>query len=163
VRRSSIGNSTLRGLRLLVVVLVSAFLVSCARKGELLDRAQVAWDKEIFDRCGAVQEFLKNNPHHDQAADARFRIANIYYDNLNPMRRRSSTTFISSRLSKITRRARLASSTAECYVALGKRQEAINEYEGLLNTPVEGNRRRRVRLSIADLYYDLKDLGQALV
>jgi TolA-binding protein len=138
MRFTSLGKSAPSGWRLLLVILASALLVSCARKGELLDRAQAAWDKGDF--AGAAEryeEFLKSSPHHDQAADARFRIANIYYYNLKSYEKAiqhyihlmedfpKSPDVTASRL-------RLA----ECYVALGKRQEAINEYEGLLNTSV---------------------------
>jgi tetratricopeptide (TPR) repeat protein len=146
-----------------VIIAVLGF-TGCSRKGELLDRAQTSWDKGDF--AGAAEkyeEFLKNNPHHEQAADARLRVANTYYYNLKSYEKaiphyiRLIEDFPKSPDASAARQR-----LAECYVELGKRQEAINEYEGLLSTSGDEVDRRRIRLNIADLYYDLNDLGQAL-
>lgn len=166
----SAGSSARRwtkaaALPILLVILLG--LAGCARRGELLDQAQAAWDGGDYQTAALrYEEFLKENPHHDQTAAARFRLGNIYYYNLKQYERAiqqyihlledfpGSSDFVASR-------QRLA----ECYTALGKQREAINEYESLLRgTPgasgaVDG---RRLRLNIADLYYELNDLGQAL-
>lgn len=139
-------------------------LSACGRRGELLDRAQAAWDAKDYTGAAArYEEFLKDNPVHDQSAQVRFKVANVYHYNLKDHERAiqhyihlvedfpKSPDVNASRM-------RLA----ECYVALNKGQEAINEYESLLNVGAEGLDRRRIRLNIAELYYDLNDLGQAL-
>ncbi|MEP7271716.1 MAG: tetratricopeptide repeat protein [Acidobacteriota bacterium] len=146
------------------VALLLTFFPSCGRRAELLDSAQTAWDVNDFSLAAdRYEEFLKSNPHHEQTAMARFRVANVYYYNLKSYEKAiqhyihliedfpKSPDVVSSRL-------RLA----ECYVALTKRREAINEYESLLDAPGGEIDARRIRLNIADLYYDINDLGQAL-
>ncbi len=144
-----------------VVALILVF-PGCGRRGELLDRAQAAWDTSDFPGAAErYEEFLKSNPHHDQSAMVRFRVANIYYHNL-----KSHEKAIQHYIHLIedfpkspdVLQARLR--LAECYVALRKGREAINEYEGLLNA--DGVDRRRINLNIAELYYEIDDLGQAL-
>jgi tetratricopeptide (TPR) repeat protein len=49
-----------------------------------------------------------------------------------------------------------------CYGLTRKYREAISEYEGVLPKIKDVNERRRLRLNIADMYYDLNDRGQAL-
>lgn len=150
--------------RLLLLALLLTMSAGCSRKGELLESAQASWDGGDFVRAvEQYEEFLRDNPHHGRAPEARLRVASIYYYNL-----KSYEKAIQHYIHLIedfpkspdvgSARIRLA----ECYVALGKRQEAINEYEALLNAPGGEVDRRRVRLGIADLYYELNDLGQAL-
>lgn len=149
---------------LLGVVLVVLGLLGCGKRGELLDQAQAAWDGGDYQAAVfSYEEFLKDNPHHEQAAAARFRLGNIYYYNLKQYERAiqqyihvledfpNSTDIVASR-------GRLA----ECYTALGKQREAINEFESLLRTAGGAVDGRRIRLNIADLYYDLNDFGQSL-
>jgi tetratricopeptide (TPR) repeat protein len=140
------------------------FLPACRARGALLDQAQAAWDRQDYAGAAAqYEEFLRHNPHHEQAAAVRFKVASIYHLNLRQYDRaiqhyihviedfpRAPEVFESRR--------RLADS----YAALGKLREAIREYETLLGAFPETAERRRVRLAIADLYYDLQDLSQAL-
>ncbi len=147
-----------------VVTLVSIFSSACGGRGEVLDRAQAAWDTGDFVSAVAkYEEFLRNSPHDDQGAVARFRVANIYYYNLKAYEK--AIQHYIHLLEDFPKSGDVEASRlrlAECYVALGKRQEAINEYEGLLNAPNDAVDRRRIRLNIGELYYDLNDLGQAL-
>ena len=104
-----------------------------------------------------------HNPQHELAAAARFRAANTYYYNLkNHERAIQHYVHLIEDFPRSSEVTAARQRIGECYAALGKHREAINEYESLLASGVEGIDRRRMRLNIADLYYDLNDLGQAL-
>jgi tetratricopeptide (TPR) repeat protein len=140
--------------------------MACSR-GKLLDRAQSAWDNGDYAKAAEYYEqFINENPQSEQVSFARFRIATIYHRDLRKYDRAiehyihliedfpKSPDLLDARL-------RLA----ECYAATGKRLEAINEYENLLTVITDEKEKRRVRLNIAELYYELNDpddLGQAV-
>jgi tetratricopeptide (TPR) repeat protein len=139
-------------------------LLGCGQRGAALEPAQAAWDRGDYAGAAArYEEFLKEHPHHEQAAAARFQAGNIYFLNLRQYERAIQhyihliEDFPSAPQVTLSRQR-----LAESYVALGKPREAINEYERLLRASPDFPDRRRVRLSIADLYYDQNDLGQAL-
>jgi tetratricopeptide (TPR) repeat protein len=136
---------------------------ACSR-GELLDRAQAAWDNGDYAKAAEYYEqFMSENPQNEQVSFARYRAATIYHRDLKKYDRAiehyihliedfpKSPELLDARL-------RLA----ECYTASGKRREAISEYENLLAMVTDEQEKRRVRLNIAELYYELNDLGQAI-
>jgi tetratricopeptide (TPR) repeat protein len=141
------------------------FLSGCRARGALLEQAQAAWDSG--DYAGAAEryeEFLKENPRHEQAAAARFQVANIYYLNLRQYERAiPHYIHLIEDFPHSPHCYQARQRLAESYVAGGKRSEAINEYENLLIAFPDTPDRRRVRLNIADLYYDQDNLSQALV
>ena len=153
-----------RAAYMLILILSVTFASACARRGELPEQAQVAWDRGDYQTAALkYEEFLKVNPHHDQVPTVRFKVANIYYYHLRQYDRAIQQYIhliedYPNSADVAVSRQRLA----ECYAALSKHREAINEYESLLAAAPEGIDRRRIRLNIADLYYDLNDLGQAL-
>lgn len=152
---------------------LAACLLSCAAcfSRALLERAQQAYDSGAYEKAVAYyEEFLQRNPQHEQAGLAHFQAGNIYLFNLAKDNKESEKAYekaIAHYVQVIEgaprspylfqSRQRLARS----YAGLSKRREAINEYENLLLAFPETEEKRRIRLDIADLYYDQNDLRQA--
>jgi tetratricopeptide (TPR) repeat protein len=127
-----------------------------------LKRGAEAWDSGDYQ--GAAEEYeqyLERYPSGQQSLEARFQLANIYYLNLQryEQARLHYREFLDQDAANpkaYTARERLAGVLAE----MGRSYEAIAEYENL--NPNEKEERRRIRLLIADLYYNQKNYSQAL-
>ena len=140
--------------------------VACSRVA-LLDQAQMAWDRGDYPAAAErYEEYLTKTPQGDKAAFARLRVATVYRRDLKQYDRaiQHYLHFIEDfPKSPDIYQARL--SLAECYAATQKFREAISEYENALpaaqDLKDDTKEKRRIRLKIADLYYELKDLGQA--
>jgi tetratricopeptide (TPR) repeat protein len=161
-RRGASSTIATIAMILLMVVILSTF--GCSR-GELLEQAQQAWDNgDYAAAAGHYETFLREKPQSDEAASVRFRVATVCSRDLKQYDR-AIEHFI--RLiedhpkSPDIPAARLR--LAECYAAVGKRDEAISEYESLLPSLTDDKERRRLRLNIAELYYEKNDLRQAVV
>ena len=148
---------------LVICLAFSAFTVGCKRDvGQSLERAVEAWDAGDYKLAAQEYEhYLSLDPTSEQAADARFQVANIYYFNLHQydQARGHYTTFLSENSSHPNAplaRERLAEVLGE----LGRSYDAIAEYENL--NPQDAYGRRRIRLRIADLYFAQKNYSQAL-
>jgi len=148
-----------------ILILLGLWLLAagCSR-GAMLDRAQDAWDSGDYEKSAQYyEEFLRENPQSDKAAHARFLVATICQRDLRQYDR-AIQHFIhlieDFPKSPDAYEARLRLS--ECYAAVGKNREAISEYESVLLFARDEKERRRIRLNIADLYYDMNDLGQAV-
>lgn len=155
-----------RRLSLLALLLLPALVLgatACRRSGEhSLSRAVEAWDSGDYEQAAEeYEEHLKSYPTGEKSLGARLQLANIYYLNL---RRHGQAIghykeFLNqdpSNENAHVARERLAELLAET----GRSYEAIAEYENL--NPQEAKERRRVRLKIADLYYEQKNYSQAL-
>jgi TolA-binding protein len=130
----------------------------------LLDQAQAAWDGGDFEGAAAhYEEFLKDNPQHERAAEVHFNAGNVYLLNLKQYDR-AAAHYIhlieDFPKSPYVYKARLR--LAECDLAQNKQREAISEYENVLKFFPDTPDRRAIRLSIADIYSD-HDPSQALV
>ena len=127
-----------------------------------LKRGADAWDSGDYQTAAKeYEQYLQRNPTGQQSLEARFQLANVYYLNLQRYEQARShyKEFLDqdpSNPKAYTVRERLAGVLAD----LGRSYEAINEYEKL--NPQDKAERRRVRLLIADLYYDQKNYSQAL-
>ncbi len=127
-----------------------------------LKRGAEAWDSGDYQIAAQeYEQYLQHNPTGHQSLEARFQLANIYYLNLQhyELARTHYKEFLDQDPANpraYTVRERLAGVLAD----LGRSYEAINEYEKL--NPQDKGERRRVRLLIADLYYDQKNYSQAL-
>jgi len=151
---------------LLPVVLVPALIFgasACRRTGQhASNRAVEAWDSGDYEQAAEeYEEHLKSNPTGEKSLEARLQLANIYYLNLHQHDRAIAhyKEFLDQDASSPNAhvaRERLAELLAE----MGRSYEAIAEYENL--NPHEAKERRRVRLKIADLYYEQKNYSQAL-
>ena len=149
---------------LLALTLCAAlFNLGCSEDDEqALKRGAEAWDSG--DYAGAAEEYeqyIKRYPSGQQSLEARFQLANIYYLNLQryEQARIHYREFIEqdpANPKAYTARERLAGVLAD----LGRSYEAIAEYENL--NPQDRAERRRIRLLIADLYYNQKNYSQAL-
>jgi len=128
-----------------------------------LQRASDAWDNSDYDKAADLYEhYLERHADGDTSLHVRFRIANIYFANLHRYDRAAAhyREFLNQAgpAEPETRvvRERLAESLAE----LGRSYEAIAEYEDI--APQDSTDRRRIRLRIADLYFDQRNYSQAL-
>ncbi|MGA9769205.1 MAG: tetratricopeptide repeat protein [Blastocatellia bacterium] len=137
--------------------------MSCSRSTETtLQQASDAWDSGDYKLAAEeYEQFIERNPSGEQSLDARFKLANIYYFNLRryDQARTHYAALLnqdSSNANAHTARERLAEVLGE----LGRSYEAIAEYENM--SPRDATERRRIRLRIADLYFDQKNYSQAL-
>lgn len=149
----------------LLIVLCFWLLITagCSRMA-MLDRAQAAWDSGDYEKSAQYyEEFLRENPQDKKAAFARFQAATICQRDLKQYDR-AIQHFIHliedfpKSPDAYEARVRLS----ECYAAAGKSREAISEYERVMPFTQNEKEKRRIRLNIADLYYDMNDLGQAV-
>ncbi len=142
----------------------SLSLVSCRSRDALLTQAQTAWDnKDYAAATVSYEEFLKDSQPSDQTAEIHFKAANIYYLNLKQYDK-AAEHYIRL-IEDYPQFASLAQSyqrLAECYAEMKKTREAIAEYEKLLIAFPDTENKRKIRLAIADLYYE-NDKSQALV
>jgi tetratricopeptide (TPR) repeat protein len=156
-------------LSIVAVIFVALFLSSllfisaCNRKKDgSVVHAIEAWDSGDYPTAAEEYErFLQSYPTGEQALEARFQLANVYYFNLHKLEqaRNHYKEFLNqapSHPQAVIARERLAEILGE----LGRSYEAIAEYENL--NPQQEKERRRVRLRIADLYYEQKNYSQAL-
>jgi tetratricopeptide (TPR) repeat protein len=158
-------SATGRPLRLLacLLMLMVVFVSACRRDAEQsLTRAVEAWDSGDYKLAAEEYErYLSQRPTGDQAPDARFQLANIYYFKLQryDQARVNYATFLEQNPSNAN--AQLARERlAEVLGEMGRSFEAIAEYENL--NPQDASERRRIRLRIADLYFAQRNYSQAL-
>ena len=148
---------------IVICLTLAAFAVGCRRDArQSLERAVEAWDSRDYKLAAEEYEhYLSLDPRSDNAAEARFQLANIYYFNLHryDQARAHYATFLtenSSHANAPIARERLAEVLGE----LGRSYDAIAEYENL--NPQDVEERRRIRFRIADLYFAQKNYSQAL-
>ena len=163
-RLRSSPRALLLGSLILLAAVVAIFSVRAFWPGEEgeLTRAAEAWDSGDYETAAEEYErFLQRNSDDAQSQEARFQLANVYY--LNMQRYDEARAHYQTLLNEDpsyskadTARERLGDVLAE----LGRSYEAIAEYESL--DPQDEARRRRIRLRIADLYFDQKNYSQAL-
>lgn len=147
-----------------LLLLVAA---GCRKRGAaLLEQAQLAWDNNDYATAAArYEDFLRDNPRDPQAAQARFKAANLYLYNLQPKQYELAIQHYIHLIEDFPKSPELPQARqrlAESYAAAKKPREAIMEYENLLLTAPDFADKRRTRLNVADLYYDLNELGQSL-
>ena len=125
-------------------------------------RAVEAWDSGDYQVAAEEYErYLSQRPTGDQAPQARFQLANIYYFKLQryDQARVNYAAFIES--NPTNPNAQLARERlAEVLGEMGRSFEAIAEYENL--NLQEASEHRRIRLRIADLYFAQRNYSQAL-
>jgi tetratricopeptide (TPR) repeat protein len=152
-------------LRFGAAVLVAALLAGAACKysaESTLNRASSAWDSRDYDLAAQLYErYLESNPAGAKSLDARLRLANIYYLKLHHYEQALTHYREFLRQAPADPNAPLARERlADALADLGRSFEAIAEYENL--SPQDDSDRRRIRLRIADLYFDQKNFSQAL-
>jgi tetratricopeptide (TPR) repeat protein len=157
------GGRMPRAPLLFLAVAMTLAGAGCRRTNdEALKHANEAWDSGDYELAAEEYEgYLREDPASESAAEARLQLANIYYLNLGryDQARAHYREFLSrapSHAGAGLARERLAEVLAE----LGRSYEAIAEYENL--NPQDEDERRRIRLRIADLYFDQKNYNQAL-
>ena len=147
------------------ILLIGALLlyfVSGGNTEDALRRASDAWQARDFEHAAAEYErFLKDHPGGERSSEVKLQLANVYFLNLKQYERARNLyrTFLEEAPGSPNApaaRERLAEVLAET----GRSYEAIAEYENL--NPSEEKERRRIRLRIADLYFDQRNYSQAL-
>lgn len=148
----------------LLLLLASVPLAGACRRNTRQgpERARASWDSGDYGAAAEEYEaYLERNPAGEQSLQARFQLANIYYLNLHrpDQARAHYDEFLKE--DPANAEAHLARERlAEVLGELGRSYDAIAEYEQL--NPRDATERRRIRLRIADLYFDQKNYSQAL-
>ena len=148
---------------LLIFTLALTLAVACGRgKEPTIERAAAAWDAGDYKLAAEEYEkFLRQNLEGPPSLEARFKLANIYYFNLRRLEQaRAHYAELLSQDPANQNAALARERLAEVLGEMGHSSEAINEYEHL--NPHDATERRRIRLRIADLYFDQKNYSQAL-
>lgn len=149
---------------LLAGILSFIFLFNACNKDKTKarERAVKAWGNEDYETAAKeFEHYLEVYPTGEESLDARFQLANVYYLHLKRYEeaRAQYSEFINQ--SPAHPNVHLARERlAEVLTELGRLYEAIAEYENL--NPQDEQERRRIRLKIAELYYDQKNYSQAL-
>ncbi|HYL98247.1 MAG TPA: tetratricopeptide repeat protein [Blastocatellia bacterium] len=127
-----------------------------------LERASDAWRAGDYEQAVQLYEgYLQHAPRGDQSLETRLKLANIYYLNLHkyePALEQYNEYLSQTSEGPETETAR--ERMAEVLAELGRSYQAISEYEDLI--PKDDRDRRRIRLRIADLYFDEKNFSQAV-
>lgn len=140
------------------------FSLSCRSRDALLTQAQAAWDnKDYVAATGRYEEFLKDSQPSDQTAEIHFKAANIYYLNLKQYDHAAEHYIrLIEDYPKFSSIEQSHQRLAECYAEMKKIREAVGEYEKLLIAFPDTENKRKIRMAIADLYYE-NDKSQSLV
>jgi tetratricopeptide (TPR) repeat protein len=148
-----------------VVLLLCITLPACRKRGAaLLEQAQTAWDNSNFEIAAArYEDYLKEDIRSAKAETARFKLANLYLYNLKKYDLATQHYIhlledFPKSSENLVARERLA----ESYVGAKDNRAAIQELENLLIAAPTYPEKRRIRLLISDLYFDLNEFGQAL-
>jgi len=150
--------------RSFLVAALCLLLIACNKAPRpLLQMAEAAWQSGDYPAAAHYyQEFLQKNPDDPRSARALFELGNIYLLNLKQYANAQQSysellsRFPDSEFSYLARQRR-----AESYVEMGRTYEAIAEYENLFIAFPETDDRRRIRLTIADLYHKQHNYSQA--
>jgi tetratricopeptide (TPR) repeat protein len=148
----------------LTIILFGGFFIGgCQKRKEgSISQAISAWDSgDYATAADEYERFLQVYPTGEQSLEARFQLANVYYFNLNryEQARLHYKEFLNQSPSHTNAR-KARERLAEVLSELGRSYDAIAEYENL--HPQDGKDRRRIRLRIADSYYEQKNYSQAL-
>jgi tetratricopeptide (TPR) repeat protein len=160
---ASLRHRIAASICLLIFVSLTAFAVACRHGAtSTLEHAAAAWDAGDYTQAAEDYErFLYQYPTGEPSLQARFKLANIYYLNLH--RYDQARTHYQEFLRQDAAQADAALARerlAEVFAELGRTYEAVAEYENL--NPSDASERRRIRLKIADVYFDEKNFSQAL-
>ena len=154
---------TAASIYLTIILFGGVFISACQKKKEgSISKAMDAWDSGDYTTAAEeYEEFLQVYPTGEQSVEARFQLANVYYFNLNKYEqaRLHYKEFLNQSPSH-TNAQKARERLAEVLSELGRSYDAIAEYENL--NMQDGTERRRIRLRIADLYYEQKNYSQAL-
>lgn len=152
------------GAALAGLILLGAFVAGCGVSMEPpLTRAREAWrDQDYLEAAQAYEEYLATDPGGDEAADARFTIAGVYYHNLKQyeLARYHYAAYLAAYPTGV-RAYEARERLAEVNVELKQLPEAIAQYELLLVEHPNPPDWRKIRSTIADLYFRLEDFNQA--
>lgn len=142
-------------------ITIAAFALGRGEYKELR-RALESWDSGDYEAAAEeYEQFLQTESSGARSLEARFQLANIYYLNLSRYDQalahyREFLSQDASHALAATARERMAEVLAET----GRSYEAVAEFEKL--NPQDQTERRRIRLRIADLYFDHRNYSQAL-
>lgn len=150
------------------LLFLASLLASCTNNSKLLlENAENAW--AAGDRASAItffEDFLQRYPNDPLAWRAHYGLGNAYYLSTVPAERDLKKA--EEQYRKILTDAPQADvapivwrRVADIKAEEDERFEAISEYENLLLHYPHLPERRRIRLTIANLYHDIGNLSQA--
>ena len=155
-------------MRVTWVVLLLCLILpapACRKRGAaLLEQAQTAWDNSNFEIAAArYEDYLKEDIRSATAETARLKLASLYLYNLKKYDLATQHYIhlledFPKSAENLVARERLA----ESYIGAKDNRAAIQELENLLIAAPSYPEKRRIRLLISDLYFDLNEFGQAL-
>jgi tetratricopeptide (TPR) repeat protein len=163
VRQGPNGRLGRAGLAAILLLAATLLPAACRYSSEAaLRRASDAWDSGDYEGAAELYEqYLERAPAGEESLQARFKLANTYYLNLHRYDRAAGHYRELLNQAPYDPNVRIARERlAEALSELGRSYEAIAEYENI--SPQDQADRRRIRLRIADLYFDQKNYSQAL-
>lgn len=151
-------------LVLAVVALAAVAVGGCGlARTSARERAKEAWvDQDFAAAAKAYEEYLATDPQGPEAEDAEFSLAGIYFHNLKQYdHARDWYAHFLARYPTSTHAADSHQRLAEVFVELKAYRDAISQYETLLLENPDLPDRRKIRATIADLYYEEGDFNQS--
>ena len=149
---------------LMSLVLLGVLVTGCGVTSRPpLERARSAWRSQDYATAAqAYEEYLATEPVGDDAADARFTVADVYYHNLKQyeLARDHYTAYLAAYPTGV-RAYEARERLAEVNVELKNLPEAVAQYERLVVEHPNPPDWRKIRSTIADLYYRMEDFNQA--
>lgn len=146
------------------LILTGVFLAGCGVGSRPpIERARDAWRNQDYATAAqAYEEYLATEPVGDEAADARFTIADVYYHNLKQYEpaRNHYAAYLAAYPTGV-RAYEARERLAEVNVELKNLPEAVAQYELLLVEHPNPPDWRKIRSTIADLYYRMEDFNQS--
>lgn len=129
------------------------------------DRAKAAWVDQDYARAAAEYEtYLASNPQGPEAEEAELALADIYFHNLKQYdRARDRYGLFLSHYPQSAHVAEARRGLAEVYVELKAFPDAVSQYETYLEENPDTPDRRKIRATIADLYFQAGDVNQSEV
>lgn len=165
MRVVAVKSLRVRVLWVVFMVCLALFTPACRKRGTaLLEQAQTAWDNNSFEIAAArYEDYLKEDIRSAQAETARFKLANLYLFNLKKYDLAiQHYIHLLEDFPKFNDNLLARERLAESYRGAKDNRAAIQELENLLIAKPDYVEKRRIRLLIADLYFDLNEFGQAL-
>lgn len=149
---------------LAAALVAAAVAVGCGLpRTSARERAKEAWvDQDYAAAAAAYEEYLAGDPPGPDAEEAEFALADIYFHNLKryDLARERYVRFL-DRFPSSPHAADARERLAEVLVELKQVADAISQYETLVQEHPDAVDRRKIRATIADLYFQSGDVNQA--
>jgi TolA-binding protein len=128
-----------------------------------VERGRVAWSKGDYEAASAYfEQYLKESPAGPDAEEITFQLGDVYYHKLKRFdRARDCYAALLNGYPASSHRYEARHRLAEVYLELHDIPEAITNLERLILEHPDTPAKRKIRMMIADLYFDIKNFSQA--